>query len=479
MDGETCVRQRHEEALLADLRAVLPAARLLIDPLECRLYSRDASYVVGDPLGVAVVASAEELQAVVAACHRHGVPFTARGAGTALTGSASPLARSLVVSTARMNAVESLDPTARVAWVQPGVINADLSAAAAPFGLMYAPDPSSQTSCTIGGNIATNAGGAHTLLHGVTAAHVLAVDLVLPDGRTTRLGSVGAESWAPDLRALVVGSEGTTGIVARAAVRLTPVAPAHRTLLLTFDSPGEAGATVSAVIGEGIQAAALELMDQAVTRAVETYLRAGLPVDAGAVLLVEVEGEPEIVDRAAADIAEIAADRSSSPPRLAASEAERAVWWKARKSALGAMAQIRPNYYLHDTVIPRTRLAEVLGAIDDISARCGLPIVNVFHAGDGNLHPIIAYDRRVEGVFDVVLAAGEEIIKVSLAAGGALTGEHGIGVEKLHYMSLQFDGPSLALQDRVRAAFDPGGLANPGKVLPSPRWCGTEAAHAG
>lgn len=400
----------------------------------------------------------------------------ARGSGTGLAGGATPVGDPLVIVTTQMNRVLSVDAEARVAWVEPGVLNLDLSRAVARFGLHYAPDPSSQQACTIGGNVGTNAGGPHCLAAGVTSAHVLALDVVLADGSVARLGGLAPETPGFDLRGCFVGSEGTMGIATQIAVRLLPNPPCVRTLLLDFTSIEAAAATVSGIIAAGIVPAALEMMDARCTRAVEDFVGAGFPRDAEAVLLVEVDGLPDGVDAEVAAIGDVAARHGARTVRIAQDEAERALLWKGRKSAFGAIARIAPDYYLHDAVVPRTRLVEVLRRVYEIADEQSLIVMNVFHAGDGNLHPLLVFDAREPGVWERVHAAGEAIMRTCIAAGGVLSGEHGIGLEKRDFMPLVFGPDDLDAQARLRDAFDPSGRANPEKVLPRGSRCG-ELAH--
>src|SRR5207237_1652545 len=348
--------------------------------------------------------------------------------------------------TTKMNRILSIDPDDRVAWVEPGVINLDLTRALGEYGLHFAPDPSSQQSCSVGGNVANNSGGPHCLAYGVTSAHVLALEVVLPDGSSAMLGDLDPDPPGYDLRGAFVGSEGTMGIAVRIAVRLTPNPPAIRTLLLDFTSVEDAAATVSGVIAAGVVPAAMEMMDAEITRAVEDFVHAGFPRDAAAVLLVEVDGLPAGVDAAADAVAAVGRSHGARSVRVARDAEERALLWKGRKSAFGAIARIAPNYYLHDAVVPRTRLVEVMAAVYEIATRYDLVMMNVFHAGDGNLHPLIAFDKRADGVLERVLAAGEEIIHACVAAGGVLSGEHGIGLETRAYMPLIFSADHLADQ---------------------------------
>jgi glycolate oxidase len=464
------------DALVADLVAALGPERVLTRPLELALFARDASVMEGRAAAVCFPRTVEEVQACVRIARRHGRPVTPRGSGTGLAGGAVPVEDPVVVVTTKMDRVLEVDPDERVAWVEPGVLNLDLTRAVAHLGLHYAPDPSSQQSCTIGGNVANNSGGPHCLAYGVTQAHVLAVDVVLGDGSLVRLGGLDPEPPGYDLRGAFVGSEGTMGIAVRVAVRLTPDPPAVRTLLLDFPTVDGAAETVSGVIAAGHVPAALEMMDAAITRAVEDFVHAGFPTDAAAVLLVELDGLPAGVAAAADAVAAIGREHGARTVRVAATPEERALLWKGRKSAFGAIARIAPNYYLHDAVVPRTKLVEALRRIYEIAAAFDLLVMNVFHAGDGNLHPLLVFDAREPGVAERVRAAGDEILRACVAAGGVLSGEHGIGLEKRDHMPLMFGPDDLAAQACLRVAFDPDGLCNPGKVLPAGSRCGELAS---
>jgi len=378
----------------------------------------------------------------------------------------------VMIVTTRMNQILEVDRGRRVAWVQPGVINLDLAHHLDGSGLHFAPDPSSQQACTIGGNVANNSGGPHCLAYGVTSAHVAAVEVVLSDGTVVVLGEEQGDSVGLDLRGAFVGGEGTLGVATKIAVRLTPDPPKVATLLLDFVEVADAATTVSAIIAAGVLPAALELMDRRVVEAVEPFVHAGYPLDAAAVLIVELDGLPGGVAHEVGLVTRIGSQGGARTVRLAADDAERDRIWKGRKSAFGAIANIRPDYYLHDTVIPRTKLAGVLDEVYAIAERHDLLVMNVFHAGDGNLHPLLLFDSREPGVMERVLAAGEEIVRASLAVGGVLSGEHGIGLEKRRFMSLQFSPEDLAAQDALRRAFDPDGIANPLKVLPTGASCG-------
>jgi glycolate oxidase len=460
------------DRLLADLERALGAQRARAEPLELALYARDAGIARGEAAVVCFPQSAAEVADVVRIAASHDRPFVARGSGTGLAGGATPVGDPVVIVTTRLDRILDVDADARVAWVEPGVLNLDLSKAVAHLGLHYAPDPSSQPACTIGGNVATNAGGPHCLAAGVTSAHVVAIDVVLADGSATTLGGLEPDQPGYDLRGCFVGSEGTMGIATRIAVRLVPDAPAVRLLLLDFESVDDAGATVSGIIAAGVVPAALEMMDTEITAAVEDFVGAGYPRDAAAVLLVELEGLPGGVDAEVAIVERVGRAHGVRTVRVAVDEEERALLWKGRKSAFGALARIAPDYYLHDAVVPRTQLVDVLRQVRVIAAEQRLTIMNVFHAGDGNLHPLIAFDAREPGVWARVERAGDEILAACVAAGGVLSGEHGIGLEKRDAMPLVFGPDDLDAQARLRDAFDPSGRANPTKVLPTGSRCG-------
>lgn len=461
-----------DAALVRDLRKAIGRDRVRSDAAERALLRRDASVFQGGVAGpVCFPGSTAEVQAVVRTAIRHGRAVVPRGAGTGLAGGAIPLGAPVVVSLMRMNRILEVDTIARVAWVEPGVVNLDLTKHLRPLGYHFAPDPSSQQVCTLGGNVANNSGGPHCLAYGVTNAHVVAIEVVLPDGDVAMLGALEPEPLGYDLRGAFVGGEGTLGIATRIAVRITPNPPAVRTMLASFSDVRHAADTVSAVIAAGIVPAAMEVMDQLITRAVENWIHAGYPTDAAAVLLAEVDGLEDGVEIDAAAIERIARECGATQVRRATDDHERALLWKGRKSAFSAIAQIAPDYYLHDTVVPRARLAEVLAETYRIAERHDVIVMNVFHAGDGNLHPLLLFDARQPGALDRVHAAGKEILETSLAAGGVLSGEHGIGVEKRDYMHLLFSDDDLDQQNRLRRAFDPDCRANPGKVLPTGHSC--------
>jgi glycolate oxidase len=457
-------------SLIADLRALLGDDRVLTEPVELHIYSKDASLMRGAPTCVALPDTAEEVAGVVRIAERHQTPIVARGSGTGLTAGASPINGGVVISLTRLDDIE-LDVDNRAAWVGAGVINLDLSVAAAPYGLYFAPDPSSQSACTIGGNIANNSGGAHCLAEGATTSHVLAVEVVLQGGETVVFGGLAPDPPGLDVKGVIVGSEGTLGIVTRALVRLLPLDPDVRTLLIDFPTLEGATTTVSEVVAAGLVPAALEIMDQNMMVAVENWLHGGFPTESAAVLLAEVVGEPEAVVAEAEVVSRIARANGAREVRLAASEAERAQLWLGRKSAFGAMAQVSPDYYLHDTVVPRHVLAETMTEVQAIADRHGLVTYNVFHAGDGNLHPLIPFDASEDGMLEKVHQAGQEMVEACLSRGGALSGEHGIGLEKRDLMPGSFSELDLDAQARVKEVFDPAGLFNPAKILPEGSRC--------
>jgi glycolate oxidase len=453
-------------SLVDDLRAILGPDRVRSHPLEMRVFDKDAGVSRGQVLAAVLPETTSEVAACVRAARAHGVPVVARGAGTGLAGGAVPIEPALLVVLTRINQVFDVDAVGRTAWVGAGVLNLDLSRQVAHLGMHYAPDPSSQAACTIGGNVGTNAGGPHCLAEGTTVTHILGLEMVTADGDVITLGGAAPDTPGLDLLSVVVGSEGTLGVVTRVLVKLTDNPPSVRTILITFDSIQAAAATVSNTIAAGIVPAALEMMDRPMIIAVENFVHGNLPVDAAVILLAEVVGLEAGVVAETAMIEQIATAAGATSVRVAADEEERALLWKARKNAFGAVAQAAPDYYLHDTVVPRTRLVEVMTRIYEIGEQFGLEMLNVFHAGDGNLHPLVAYDAREPGMFAKVRQAAEEMVKVSVEVGGSLTGEHGVGLEKRDLMGLVFDPIDLDAQARLRDAFDPDGALNPGKVLP-------------
>jgi glycolate oxidase len=467
------------EAARRALEDALGPAEVLSDPLALRLYARDASLVEGGCALVAFPRAVEDVVACVRIASEHGLPVVPRGSGTGLAGGSTPIGDALVVVTSKMTRVVEVRPDDRLAWVEPGLANLDLATALRPYGFTYAPDPSSQQTSSIGGNVSTNAGGPHCLAYGVTSNHVLAIDVVLPDGSLERLGSEGPESAGYDLRAAVVGSEGTLGVVAAICVRLTPLPPEVRTMLLDFTTVSDCAATVSDIIASGAVPAAVEMMDRGIVVAAERFAHAGYPTDAAAILIVEVDGTAGAAAAQARAVEAAARRNGVRTIRVAADETERALIWKGRKSAFGAVAQIAPHYHLHDCVVPRSRLVEVLDGVYAIAEAHELVVTNVFHAGDGNLHPLLSFDRRVPGTLDRVLRASEEIVRLCVEVGGALSGEHGIGLEKRDFMPLVFSEDDLAAQACLRSSFDPDARMNPHKVLPDGARCGDFAMARG
>jgi glycolate oxidase len=457
--------------LPAELEARFSAACATItEPEQLRTYECDGltgRRVV--PALVALPGTAAEVQAVVRICDDAGIPFVARGAGTGLSGGALPVAEGIVVSLARLNRILEVDLDAGQIVVEPGVTNLDVTRAVAADGFYYAPDPSSQQVCTIGGNIAENSGGAHCLKYGFTVNHVLAADVVLPDGELVTLSV-----WddGPDLLGLFVGSEGTLGIATRLVLRVLRAPSAVRTLLAGFEHTDAAGAAVSATIGAGILPAAIEMMDAITIEAAEKAVGADYPPGCGAVLIVELDGPVEQVEQDLEAVERLCREQGAVDVRIASDPADRAAVWRGRKAAFAAMGRVSPNYYVQDGVVPRTRLPEVLRRIDELSQEHGLRVGNVFHAGDGNLHPLVLYDGRVEGEAARAEELANRILEACVDAGGSITGEHGVGTDKACAMPLMFGEADLEVMQRVRRAFDRKGLANPGKVFPTPRLCG-------
>ncbi len=424
------------------------------------------------PRAVVLPGSTEETQSVVRILARHGVPVVARGAGTSLSGGAIASQDSVILHFSRLNQFHQIDWTNRVTEVGPGVINADVSRALQPGGYFYAPDPSSQQACTIGGNFAENSGGPHCLKYGVTVNHVLMADVVLPNGEVRRFGNLAGDPDGPDWLGLLVGSEGTLGIATRLWLRMTPSPRASRTIAALFDSVAEASHAVSAVIAAGVIPAALEMMDRLAIFAVEKgAYPVGYPPDTAAVLLMEIDGEPLGVEAEAQQVLSLLEGFHVRQVKTAQSLEERNLWWANRKTAFGAMGLISPRYYVQDGVIPRHTLPIALDAIDSISAHYDIRIANVFHAGDGNLHPLLLYDDRDPREVSRVKRAGSEILRYCVELGGSITGEHGIGLEKLDEMRVQFSPEALLAHDAIKRVFDPAALFNPGKLLPTPGRC--------
>lgn len=454
-------------AFISRLLRVVDPSYVLHRPEDVVVYEQDA-FLVAHALPDIVVlpATTREVSDVMRLAREAGVPIVARGAGTGLNGGSIPVAGGLVLVLTRMNRILAIDPRSRLAIVEPGVINADLSAAAAGYGLFYAPDPGSQGVSTIGGNVGNNAGGPHCLAYGVTGNHIMEMEVVTSSGEVVTVGSPAVEALGYDLAGVIVGSEGTLGVITRITVRLLPRAEAVRTLLAVFATIDDASETVSEIIAAGIVPTAMEMIDGVVIRAVEEAIHAGYPQDAGAVLLIEVEGHADALPRIMERIEAIALRHRPALLRTAESVQERALLWKGRKEGAGALGRLAPSYYLHDGVVPRTKLPEVMRRVQEIARSHGLTIGNLFHAGDGNLHPTILFDPRRPGMMDRVVRAGEEILRACVEAGGSITGEHGVGIEKRDYMRWVFTDADLDAMRRVKDSFDPGGLLNPGKLLP-------------
>jgi len=460
------------ERLIAGLKRIVGPRYVLHRPEELIVYEYDATIERALPEAVVLPGSAEEVAAVVRLARRHGVPVTPRGAGTGLSGGAVPCEGGIVLVTSRLNRILEIDPENAIAVVEPGVVNLDVSLAAAPHGLYYAPDPSSQRACTIGGNVAENAGGPHCLRYGTTTNHVLGLELVTAEGELVWLGGKTPDAPGYDLVGVVVGSEGTLGIVTKVVLRLLPRPEATVTLLAIFDDVDAACEAVSAIIGQGIVPAALEMLDRNTMLAVEPYVHAGYPPDAGAVLLIEVEGLREEAEEQAEAVRGISQELSAREVRMGFTVEERERLWAGRKAALGALGRLAPSYYILDGVVPRTRLPQVMRQVYEICQRFGLQVANVFHAGDGNLHPNILFDERQPGAARRVLECGEEVLRVCVEAGGSITGEHGVGYEKRDYMRWIFSDDDLATMAALKGAFGAGEMFNPGKVFPTHKGCG-------
>ena len=445
---------------------------LLSEPEDLRTYECDGlTNFRAVPRAVLLPSSTEQVQGILGLCHRERIPFVARGAGTGLSGGALPVADGIVISLARMNRILEVDvPNARVV-VEPGVVNLDVTGRVAAQGYFYAPDPSSQSVCTIGGNVAENAGGAHCLKYGFTTTHVVGLEVVLPDGSLVHFGGKTLDAPGYDLAGVFVGSEGTLGIATRITLRITKRPQAVRTLLAAFNSTNEAGAAVSDIIAAGILPAAIEMMDDLSIQAAEAAVHAGYP-RCGGLLLVELDGPDADVAALMEQVDALCRQNGAWEIRLAQTDFERALIWKGRKSAFAAVGRISTNYIVQDGVIPRTALPEVMSEIERLSAEVGLRVANVFHAGDGNLHPLVCYDRRISGQEAAAEALSQRILEICIERGGSITGEHGVGEEKKLMMAQMFAEPDLATMQRVRCAFDPLQLSNPTKVFPRPRLCG-------
>lgn len=457
--------------VVRELSALLGARYVLHSPYDLMLYEYDASIDRSTPDIVALPASTEDVAAIVKIAVRYHVPVVPRGAGTGLSGGALPIYGGIVLAFARMNRILEIDYDNLRAVVQPGLVNLHLSNALNPQGFYYVPDPSSQRSCTLGGNVGENAGGPHTLIYGVTTNHVLGLEIVTAEGEVLEVGGWTQDTPGYDLTGLLIGSEGTLAIVTKIIVRIVHLAEAAKTMVAVFDTMDDASNTVSEIIASGVIPAAIEMMDEMILQAVEADTHAGYPMDAAAVLLMEAEGLQEGVAEQVEQIVSICEKHHARAVRIAANEAERQLFWAGRKNAFGAVGRISPEFYVQDGVVPRTRLPYVLRRVSEICASYGLRVGNVFHAGDGNLHPLILFDSQIPGEVERVRKAGHEILAVCAEVGGSITGEHGVGIEKQEEMALIFSGIDLQVMQQVREAWNPQQLFNPGKLFPLPGRC--------
>jgi glycolate oxidase len=461
------------EAVARRARELIPEAGVITDPARLRTYECDGlTHYRVVPALVVIPEDADQLAAVVGACAAHDVPFVARGSGTGLSGGALPHAEGVLVVTSMMRAITAVHPDDQRAVVEPGVINLDVTKAATPYGYYYAPDPSSQQICSIGGNVAENAGGAHCLKYGFTTNHVLAADFVTAQGDLVRLGGAAPDSPGYDLLGAVIGSEGTLGVVTSVTLRLVRLPEEVRTILVGFDSTDHAGAAVSAIIAAGIVPAAIEMMDALAIEAAEEAVQCNYPPGAGAVLVIELDGPAVEVEAEYVAVERLCREVGAFEQRVATDAVDRALIWKGRKSAFAAVGRISPDYIVQDGVIPRTALPEVLAAIADLSASSGVRVANVFHAGDGNLHPLVLFDDSHEGEGEAAEEVSGAILDLCISHGGSITGEHGVGADKARYMPRMYDEADLDTMQLVRCAFDPQSIANPGKIFPTPRLCG-------
>ncbi|HIF13610.1 MAG TPA: FAD-binding protein [Dehalococcoidia bacterium] len=456
-----------KSALVRDLEKVVEPTHVVWKPEDLLVYEYDGSIDRNNPGAVVVPATAEQVAEIIKIARKHEVPVVPRGAGTGLSGGAIAMDGAIVLVLTRLNKVLEIDKENRVAIVEPGVVNLELGQAVAPYGLQYVPDPSSQSACTIGGNVGENAGGPHCLAYGVTTNHVLGMEVVLADGTVTWLGGDSREVPGYDLRGVFIGSEGTLGVVTKVAVRLVPIPEAIRTMVAAFSSVEAASETVADIVASGVIPGAVEMIDRLCIEAVEPAFHPGYPEDAQAILLVEVDGLIETVAEQAALVEELCRKHGTTDWRTAEDEVERETLWASRKKALGALGRLAPNYYLIDGVIPPTRLPETMSKINALSDELDIPIANVLHAGDGNLHPCILFDSRDPVQVEKALIAGGRILEMCVEVGGALSGEHGIGLEKQGYLPLVFTDEDLEAMARLKPAFGAAGMFNPGKIFPT------------
>jgi glycolate oxidase len=456
------------KAVVDELKHAVGNEAVIVSANDLRIFERDGSIEGAMPDAVVLASTTDQVAQVMKIAARNKIPVVPRGAGTGLSGGAVTIRGGIALQVTRMRRILEVDPVAQFAIVEPGVVNQELSLAVAQHGLFYAPDPSSQKACTIGGNAAENSGGPHCLYYGVTTNHVLGMEVVFADGSVQWVSGDTPDRVGLDLCGILVGSEGTLCAITKIKVKLLRIPPSIATLLAAFPSIETASQAVSAIIGHGIVPAALEMMDSVTVGAVEAHYHAGYPTDAGAVLLVEVDGIEESTRELMAAIRNILEENHGYGLREAQTPAERELLWAGRKGAIGALGRIKPNYYLHDGVVPRSRLPQVLSAVGEIGEHYRLPVANVFHAGDGNLHPNILFDMRDRQVLPQVEEAGEEMLRAVVELGGALSGEHGIGLEKSAFMPWIYSPDDLDAMQRVKNVFDPGGLMNPGKIFPDP-----------
>jgi len=461
-----------DKVFLAQLETIVGADSIVRDRAELATYESDALVKLRSKPGVVVLpGTADEVQRVVRLCHEHGVPFVARGHGTGLSGGALPLPAGVLVVMTRLNRILNIDIPNKRITVEPGVMNLDVTKAVESEECYYAPDPSSQVICSIGGNVAENSGGAHCLKYGFTVHHVLGVEAVLPDGSMVRVGGSALDNPGLDLLGILVGSEGTLAVVTKVILRLLRKPASVKTLLAAFESTEAAGNAVSGIIAAGIIPAAVEMMDRLTIEAAEAAVHPNFP-EADAVLIVELDGAAAEVTALFGLVEQVCTDAGACEIQVARTEEQRARFWMGRKAAFAAMGRVSPSYYVQDAVIPRTKLPEVLGRIRSLETESGLKIGNVFHAGDGNLHPLVCYDDRIDGQADLAQQVASEILTFCLEAGGSITGEHGVGADKADQMPKMFSETDLDTMQRVRCAFDPKNLCNPGKIFPTPRLCG-------
>lgn len=455
------------QTFITALQGIYPPPRLLQGAAQLAPYESDALTAFrAHPAAVVLAESQAEVIETVRLCHRFGVPFVARGSGTSLSGGSLPIQDGVVIALNRLNRILRLDSQQRIAVVEPGVINLDVTKAAAPYDLYYAPDPSSQLICTIGGNVAFNSGGAHCLKYGMTANHVLGIKAVLPDGEVVELGGESLEGTGPDLSGFFVGSEGLFGIALEITLRLMPKPALYRTVLASYASLEAAGEAVAQVVASGLLPGAMEIMDNLAIQAAEAAVHAGYP-DKPALLIVELEGEPVQVEAEFAHLLKVIEDSGADDVRIAQDEADRQRIWKGRKSAFSAVGRLSPDYIVQDGVVPRGKLGQALATIERLSQQYGIRVANVFHAGDGNLHPLILYNGREPGALERAEALAGDILHMCVEMGGSITGEHGVGMEKRQYMATMFSEVDLQVMNELRRALDPGELANRGKKLPS------------